>query len=147
MEWCGVWQAVMESPQRARRQSVRLPAEPASAATARRYVQDWVAGLGRQEASVCDAAVLCVSELVSNALQHTASHVVTLTISRDGAGMRIEVGDESSVDPVVRVAPDGERGRGLGIVSSVTCGWGVEHHADDGKSVWATIAMDAGGGR
>lgn len=110
-------------------------------------MQDWLADLDRQEPSVCDAAVLCVSELLSNALQHTASRAVTLTISRDDAGMRIEVGDESSVDPVVRVAPDGERGRGLGIVSSLTCGWGVEHHADDGKSVWATIALDAGSGR
>ncbi len=132
----------MESPLSARRQSVRLPADPTSAAAARRYVHEWVAGLGRRDSSVNDDAVLCVSELVSNALQHTASHAVTVTVSRDAGGVRIEVGDESSVEPVVRAAPDDERGRGLGIVSSVTSGWGVEHHADDGKSVWAAIALD-----
>lgn len=86
-----------------------------------------------------DAAMLCVSELVSNALQHTASRFVTLTIWHDGDTVRIEVDDDSPDEPTVRVAPDGERGRGLGIVSAVTSGWGVTHHPDDGKSVWASI--------
>lgn len=144
----------MKSTPGARRRSVRLPAEPTSAGAARRYVEEWVVAIDGRDppvggdavlrGAVVHDAVLCVSELVGNALQHTASRAVTLTISLDGAGLRIEVGDDSPVEPVARPAPDGEGGRGLGIVSSITSRWGVEHHAGDGKSVWATIALDAG---
>jgi anti-sigma regulatory factor (Ser/Thr protein kinase) len=62
-----------------------------------------------------DDLILCVSELVANAVQYGAPGHLTLQIETLGSGVRIEVGDDG-VDPFVwpqALTPDGHWGLNL----------------------------------
>jgi anti-sigma regulatory factor (Ser/Thr protein kinase) len=84
-----------------------------------------------------DDANLLVSELVTNALEHSASGrggSFTVAVHHRSADMRIEVADQGG-----RWLPgdtsDGLHGRGLVIVGSVARVWGITGD-DSGRTVW-----------
>jgi DNA-binding response OmpR family regulator len=114
-------------------------AEPASAGRARRFVGGALDGWGRTEAA--EVVDLLVSELVANAIRHSASEVEVAVHLLPG-GLRVEVHDSGDGRPtVVDADPDAERGRGLALVDALAAAWGVDAH-DDGKDVW--FELDAG---
>nr|WP_308380099.1 SpoIIE family protein phosphatase [Streptomyces sp. ISL-43] len=86
-----------------------------------------------------DAALLVVSELVTNATAHTQGEVgMDLTLSADR--LRIAVNDASPRSPVkpVSVSWESTGGRGLLIVEATTMAWGSVP-LSGGKQVWAEI--------
>ncbi|MFJ3927401.1 SpoIIE family protein phosphatase [Streptomyces sp. NPDC090022] len=86
-----------------------------------------------------DAALLVVSELVTNAIAHTQGEVgMDLTLSADR--LRIAVNDASPRSPVkpVSVSWESTGGRGLLIVEAMTTAWGSVP-LSGGKQVWAEI--------
>lgn len=88
--------------------------------------------------TVVQDAVLLVSELVTNAVQH-GTPPVTLRVDCDGhdGGLCITVSDEHPDDPVERpLNLDSEGGRGVRLVDVLSDRWGVVHHDRDGKAVW-----------
>lgn len=95
-----------------------------------------------------DAALLVISELVTNAVRHGSaapSDRVTLRVRRRGHATRIEVGDRRAQGgtPVTAqgAALDDERKRsgwGLSIVAELTDSWGVEHGREH-TCVWCEI--------
>ena len=119
------------------RLSLRLGRSPESAEIARGAVR---AALGRSVSlQFVDAAVLCTSELVTNALVHTENGC-ELQVSFDaprGGVLRVEVSDSSRDEPHVDSAHDARRvgGRGLQIVEETSTRWGTRHVAG-GKVVW-----------
>ena len=83
--------------------------------------------------------VLVVSELVSNALRHTATFPV-IRLAGDVRRLRIEVADGSTVLPrPLRSATAG--GWGLLLVQKLTTAWGANPERD-GKVVWCEMAAD-----
>ena len=84
-----------------------------------------------------EVAELLVSELASNAVQHTTSPTVAVTVS-EGAGrsVRIEVANVGRGDPVRR-PPDPTRvgGHGLAVVAELAAAWGIERGAA-ATTVW-----------
>ena len=97
-----------------------LPDNPAAAAAARRHLTRALSGW---PPDAQDTAVLLVSELVSNAIQHEAPPV-TLTIHLTAAGdrVRVEVGDANPLLPPAAAhdySTTGERGRGLQIIQAL----------------------------
>lgn len=96
--------------------------------------------------SLIDDAVLIVSELVTNAIQHSGGAQVTFTMTvRDGF-LRIAVHAETTGRPTVRSADDdAERGRGLFLVQCLTTDhggtWGT---SDDGATTWCNLAVPGG---
>jgi two-component sensor histidine kinase len=91
---------------------------------------------------VGDEAELSVSELVTNAVLHTASDV-RLTLRREGAaGVWIGVQDDSDRMPQrTEAADDDIAGRGLAIVELVADAWGVDAAPGGaGKTVWLTLS-------
>lgn len=107
---------------------------PVAATLAREFVRRCSTDL--EPPDVLDAVVLCVSELVTNAIDH-ASPPYRLTVSRDDDRVRIEVTDSSLRLPVVRDASsNSERGRGIFILDQTASSWGVEP-TPAGKAVWA----------
>ena len=118
--------------------SFNLPAQPTAPGYARAIVREAV---GRSlPAAVLEAIELCVSELVTNAIDH-AVPPYRLRIARDGTGLCVAVDDGSAPHPEVRAsAPGAERGRGMFLVAELSSGWGV-HDRADGKSVW--VRFDA----
>ncbi len=106
---------------------------PASAALARRFVDETLGGWGCD--GFLDASRLLVSELVTNAVLHARTDL-TLVLRLRRGGVRIEVHDSSPAAPVVRRYEDGAMtGRGLSLVEDMAGRWGVSPHPD-GKAVW-----------
>ena len=93
---------------------------------ARRFVAQVLGGC-----PVIDDAVLLTSELVTNAITHTASGQggkVTVTVYRASTRLRVEVRDDGSDQAPVVSSCDEVRdsGYGLGLVEMVAHRWG--HH-------------------
>jgi anti-sigma regulatory factor (Ser/Thr protein kinase) len=78
-----------------------------------------------------------VSELATNAIVH-ANTAFSVTLHGDDSSVALEVRDGSArgvvLSPLSRTSTSG---RGLVIVDRLSDRWGVAHHADGGKSVWA----------
>jgi anti-sigma regulatory factor (Ser/Thr protein kinase) len=92
------------------------------------------------DGSVIDDARLLISELVTNAVNHTRSPF-SVSIAADSPKVRVAVRDTSSAVPVSRGrsedAPNG--GRGLQIVTALADDWGVVRNPL-GKTVWAELS-------
>ena len=106
---------------------------PASAAVARRFVDETLGGWGC--AALVDASRLLISELVTNAVLHARTDIeVVVRLVR--TGVRVEVHDGSASAPVVRRYDDeAMTGRGLSLVDELARRWGVDR-TDGGKAVW-----------
>ncbi|MCP9957428.1 MULTISPECIES: ATP-binding protein [Streptomyces] len=92
-------------------------------------------------AALTDDAVLVVSELVTNAVQHGKGEV-GLRISASAGELCIEVSDGSTTPARLRSAgEDAEDGRGLLLVAALARTWGV---SDDGTTTWCTLALPDG---
>jgi serine/threonine-protein kinase RsbW len=123
------------------RQVFDLPACRASAADARRRTLDWLTRhlIGREPA---EAAVVIISELVTNAVVHSASSVISCTLRLGGGLLYIEVTDEGAAGPELTVreaAADDVSGRGLLLVSALSKAWGVTSAVPRGLTVWAAL--------
>jgi PAS domain S-box-containing protein len=118
--------------------TVSLPAEPASAAAARRFVSKTLAEWGHPEQ--LDTACLLVSEIVTNAVRH-ARAPLELRLHLTTAEIITEITDDSTHLPQRHLAePDDEGGRGLMLVDMLATRWGTRP-ADTGKTVWFTLAL------
>jgi anti-sigma regulatory factor (Ser/Thr protein kinase) len=117
--------------------------EAASAALVRHSIADDLVGRAVHRESI-DDVVLVASELVGNAVVHTAAQSV------DDLTIRWEIGPEAVVvrvadasDTVPRVRSSDERhtgGRGLAIVAAIASDWGVLR-SSAGKQVWARVPI------
>ena len=118
-----------------------LPRDLVSVREARQFVRSTLEEWGASDAE--DAALLVVSELVTNAITHARSDC-RLQLSRTGAAVRIEVvdGGLGTPDPLPPTAT-GEHGRGMHIVSTLAIAWGTEQLDDGGKVVWADLPLSA----
>jgi anti-sigma regulatory factor (Ser/Thr protein kinase) len=114
---------------------------PAAAAKARDFatgaLRDW------HMADLSWPVRLVTSELVTNALQHSAS-VVDLTVSHVNTRVRIAVRDHGGGAPAIPHIPEAEAaaqpsGRGLQLIQAVTRAWGVFPTRVSGKTVWALL--------
>jgi anti-sigma regulatory factor (Ser/Thr protein kinase) len=119
---------------------VALPGDPRSAGAARKFLADTLASWGCADFEF--AAVLLLSELVTNAVLHARTDVV-VRISRLAGALRLEVGDQSPRTPIPRhYSRDATTGRGLALVDSLARDWGVD--ADhEGKVVWCELVEPA----
>jgi CheY-like chemotaxis protein/anti-sigma regulatory factor (Ser/Thr protein kinase) len=88
-----------------------------------------------------DVAALAASELVTNAVLHTAGDV-HLTVRRLGESqIWIGVTDDSDRLPqIYHAAAEDIAGRGLAIVDLVSDEWGVDLDAAGGKTVWLRLS-------
>ncbi|MEU6662798.1 ATP-binding protein [Streptomyces sp. NPDC046821] len=127
-----------------RRSSFELAPHPGSAAQARKltraHLRDWAVC-----DDTCDAAALVVSELVTNAIVHTASRRIVCELHDGHDRVRIAVRDEGWVpgapQPGRRAAPEEEHGRGLMLVAAMSTAWGAQE-TGPGLLVWADLARD-----
>ncbi len=87
-------------------------------------------------------ALLIISELVQNVIQHTTGGG-NLALRHDNDRLVIEVRDGDPAPPQQK-PPDQRRtgGRGLLLVAGIACTWGTQPELD-GKVVWAEIAVSA----
>lgn len=89
-----------------------------------------------------DDVSLVVSELATNSLMHAHTpFTVVLEASERTVRLAVEDGSPSGLMRTKPLALD-TRGRGIGIVESLSLDWGVSSHPVAGKAVWAEF--DAG---
>ncbi|MEU0132777.1 ATP-binding protein [Streptomyces sp. NPDC006296] len=119
-----------------------LPAHRESVAGARRFTSTWL-NRWRLAGDTHDAAVLIVSELITNAVVHTTSARVVCELRRTAGRLRISVQDQGGRPggPRLSLAAEGEHGRGLLLVESLSAAWG-SHGAGNrsGRIVWAELS-------
>lgn len=116
-----------------------LPCDPESASLARHHVAGACSHLGRE---FQDVAMLLVSELVGNAVEHAGSEVIHLVVEQGATRFRVEVHDELAGRPTAR-QPDilAPRGRGLMLVERLAAEWGVDPSPRGGKQVWFQLRV------
>jgi anti-sigma regulatory factor (Ser/Thr protein kinase) len=129
--------------------SVTIPGRAQAVSGARSFVTRTLAATGKAADVDSDAATLLTSELVTNAIQHTASGApggtVTIAVIDVARGVLIEVIDDGSASvPIVKgdlFAPDGH---GLYLVKQLAAQWGYLRD-QAGTTVWFHLSTaDAG---
>ncbi|HEY3528693.1 MAG TPA: ATP-binding protein [Nocardioides sp.] len=115
--------------------------DPRGVGPARHFVRRTLAAWGI-DGDAIEAAVLCVSELVTNAIIHTVAgcevrlvlhHEVLTTSVRDGGTFDRRPGSPEA-DPLA------VHGRGLRLVDALSARWGSDHDAV-GMTVWCELAV------
>ena len=127
--------------------SLELAAVPLASSEARHatrsVLEEWHVPEG-----VVDAALLVVSELVTNAVRHAGeSSTIELELGQDDSHLRISLSDASTSSPSPRSASHvAEGGRGMAILAALSDRWGIEPHGR-GKRVWWEVDLTSRGGR
>ncbi|MGD6750419.1 ATP-binding protein [Streptomyces sp. BH105] len=128
--------------------SVTLPSDPASVSSARRYVAsvltEWGMASGTEAA---ETVRLIVSELATNAVQHTLGQSPTFTVDMElerDEQLRIGVTDSHPRYPKrLPAAVQQDNGRGMVIIRCLTAECGgtltVRPTPEGGKTVWITL--------
>lgn len=127
-----------------RRFRFELAAHPGSVAQARRLAHARLTGWSVC-GDTCDSAALVISELVTNAIVHTASSRVVCELHDHDDTVRIAVRDEGCAPGEPHPSPqrpDEEHGRGLLLVDALCRAWGAQEHGP-GLLVWAELARRA----
>ncbi|WP_405823399.1 ATP-binding protein [Streptomyces sp. NBC_01390] len=119
-----------------------LPAAPASVSAARRKVRELLDAWG-VDADTSDNALLITSELVTNALTHTASERIVCRLRLSVGRLHVEVEDENRAGTLPaqrRPGFDEQCGRGLLLVGVLSSDWGVRDAPHgSGRIVWAEL--------
>ncbi|WP_433495662.1 SpoIIE family protein phosphatase [Micromonospora sp. CA-248089] len=122
--------------------SMEVPAEP----TAPSRVRHWMtAQLGEWNVpeAVIGAAVLCTSELTTNALLH-AGTAARVEVDLSAERLLVSVADSGTRGQVTRAQTDtlSSRGRGLGLIEELSDAWGTDPTVR-GSTVWFEILLPA----
>ncbi|WP_454322852.1 ATP-binding protein [Streptomyces ambofaciens] len=91
-----------------------------------------------------DDAMVIVTELVSNAVEHGRLASIRVIVSRPTEGwVRLGVVDRSKSIPMMRTDSNGDqvRGRGLVLVNALTERWGTDLYRW-GKQVWGELKYE-----
>lgn len=116
----------------------RLAPTPREVGRARRLVAERLRAWGLAEA--VETAVVLVSEIVTNAVRHTASRRLGLRLVRTET-LLCEVTDEDHTLPALLGTDLGEEfGRGLRVVGGLAREWGASD-APRGKTVWCEQSL------
>ncbi|WP_433532463.1 ATP-binding SpoIIE family protein phosphatase [Micromonospora sp. CA-263727] len=119
---------------------MEVPAEPTAPSRVRHWMtaqlDEW-----RVAESVIGAAVLCTSELTTNALLH-AGTAAQVEIDLSPERLLVSVADSGSRGTVTRARTDtlSSRGRGLGLIEELTDAWGTDPTVR-GSTVWFEILL------
>lgn len=114
---------------------------PADIAAARAVICAAVEHAGLDGTRLQDVAV-AATELMTNALVHTATADPQVCVEQVGADVVVSVLDTDHTAPEIRpVDPTRVGGNGLRLVDALSDRWGTDLHDDDGKTVWFAIAL------
>ncbi|MFD8309233.1 ATP-binding protein [Streptomyces sp. NPDC059690] len=118
-----------------------LRRERRSVQAARRFTAETLTGWDLAGTDRADDVLLCVSELVTNAVIHGVppGRQLRLILRNEGRVLVVEVHDSGpGVPHVVDDADEG--GRGLLLVSALSDKWGVRER-ELGKAVWCEFGL------
>ena len=118
-----------------------FPARSGFVASVRSWVVDRCAEAG-VEPDVGEVVRLLASEVVTNAVRHTSSRLVTVRLTVRTREVEVAVGDEDPAPPRPRPPDVGDLGgRGLMLVAAMAKSWG-NRPTPRGKIVWFQVARN-----
>lgn len=127
----------------ARTASLRLPPEPTAPRRARGFLSEELRTWGVGE-EIVGTAQLCLSEVVTNAVNH-AHTVADVRVSLLDGVLTVLVRDRGAhgevLEPTREEDPLAVYGRGLMLVEALTDRWGSERDAG-GTTVWFALDLD-----
>ncbi|HEX6520421.1 MAG TPA: ATP-binding protein [Streptosporangiaceae bacterium] len=128
------------------RATTTLPATPEQIAEARRFVAGFV-----PDATLADDALLCLSEVATNAVIHSDSCRVggrfTVRAEFHGDGcVHIEVEDQGG-RWMERAKPEGQSHLGLMVVRQLASAWGIDGDGSGCRRVWFELHPTGNDGR
>ncbi|MET7621287.1 ATP-binding protein [Streptomyces sp. NPDC005408] len=90
-----------------------------------------------------ETAVLVVSELVTNAVQHAPSAPIELIATHGDGLLLLEIRDGSGEPPVLdpELDEEDEGCRGLRLVQAMSSDWGRSPLGDTAKCTWAALPV------
>ncbi|MER7444830.1 ATP-binding SpoIIE family protein phosphatase [Micromonospora avicenniae] len=134
--------AVEHALKPSRSASIEVPAEPTAPGRVRRWLTAQL-GEWRVPESVIGAAVLCTSELTTNALLH-AGTAARVEIDLSAERLLVSVADSGTRGAVTRAQTDtlSSRGRGLGLIEELSDAWGTDPTVR-GSTVWFELLLPA----
>jgi serine phosphatase RsbU (regulator of sigma subunit)/anti-sigma regulatory factor (Ser/Thr protein kinase) len=135
--------AVERAVAQSRSATMLVPAEP----TGPSRVRQWMSARLREWAvpePVIGSAILCTSELTTNALLHagTPAHV---HIDLNAERLLVSVADTGTRGSLIRARADtmSSRGRGLGLIEELSDSWGTDPSVR-GSTVWFEMLLPGG---
>ncbi|MFR9775300.1 SpoIIE family protein phosphatase [Micromonospora sp. MS34] len=132
--------AVEHAVRPSRSAGMEVPAEPTAPSRVRHWMtaqlSEWQVPEG-----VIGAAVLCTSELTTNALLH-AGTAARVEIDLSAERLLVSVADSGTRGQVTRTRTDtlSSRGRGLGLIEELSDAWGTDPTVR-GSTVWFEILI------
>jgi serine/threonine-protein kinase RsbW len=122
-----------------------FPAAPEQIRQARRFLAGILDG-----DQMADDALLCLSELATNAITHSRScqpgGSFTVRAQLHGQRLRVEVCDQGGPwHSPTRPSADEQNGRGLLIVGQLATRWGCEGHSRHGGTAWYEMDIHPSG--
>ncbi|MFI1372520.1 ATP-binding protein [Streptomyces longwoodensis] len=120
--------------------------ERRSVPRAREFADETLTGWGLAGWERTGDVLLCVSELVTNAVLHGVppGRQLLVFLRWDGRVLRVEVHDSGGGEPRVTAGEAcAEGGRGLLLVTLLSDKWGVRQR-ELGKAVWCEFASESG---
>ncbi|MFH8475445.1 ATP-binding protein [Streptomyces sp. NPDC018000] len=124
--------------------SFRVPSLERAVPVCRHLARVWMDSEDVTNEGARCAALLVISELMTNAIVHTNSISITCRLRTDGDWLLVEVQDEGGTSFVPyprRVGNANEHGRGLVVVAHSAQALGTRLEADGGRTFWARISL------
>ncbi|AXE82304.1 ATP-binding protein [Streptomyces atratus] len=124
--------------------SFRVPTLERAVPVCRQLARLWMDSEDITNEGARCAALLVISELMTNAIVHTNSVSITGRLQKDGDWLLVEVQDEggTSSDPHPhRGGNANEYGRGLVVVAQSAQALGTQLETDGGRTFWARISL------
>jgi anti-sigma regulatory factor (Ser/Thr protein kinase) len=129
-------------PAPSRKLSLRMPRENETCPRARAAIRAWSVGLDLPK-EVDEILLLLASELVANALEHSAAGSdvpIDIALDVEGDVLRVSVSDGGrGFEPSVRQPIGYQRGYGLFLVDQAASRWGVREPG--GTCVWFELEL------
>ncbi|GIF70317.1 hypothetical protein Ais01nite_83520 [Asanoa ishikariensis] len=134
--------AVEHATAPSRSAGMEIPAEPTAPGRVRHWMSAQLAAWNVPE-QVIGAAVLCASELATNALLH-AGTAARVQVDLSAERLLVAVSDTGTRGAVTRAHAEtlSSRGRGLGLIEELSDAWGTDP-AVRGSTVWFEIGIRA----
>jgi anti-sigma regulatory factor (Ser/Thr protein kinase) len=118
---------------------LELPPDRSSPGLARTFLAQAARNWDLDEETL-QAAILAVSELVTNAVLHAETPALLL-VEHDGHNLTLAVADgEAKLPQLGDSDPDDESGRGVSIIDKLGATWGTQRTVL-GKTVWVSFAL------
>ncbi|GAA2507772.1 hypothetical protein GCM10023100_42550 [Actinocorallia cavernae] len=126
---------------RSRTATFSLPAMDRAVPICRSLTRSWLAQQRFKDEDICDTVLLISTELATNAIVHTGSAVITMSLRRNKDHLRIQVRDQGTQSAGKHWHNTSGFGRGLEIIASYAGVLGTRRGADGTRTMWATVNL------